>query len=166
METVIPLDCIQRRDSLISRLLQAPLDKSWEIVIRPFKSSRSLAQNRLYWKWLAVLADDTGHDREELHEYMKRRFLGAEMKTIMGAEIEVPRSTTKLKVREFSDYLMRIEVLAVELGIVLPHPADLYEKATGRGLSCSPSRVPTPFLRGAGGGDRSPFSRGNSRLRR
>src|SRR4051794_28060168 len=106
METVIPLDCIERRDSLINRLLQAPLDRTWEIVIRPFKSSRSLAQNRLYWKWLTILANETGHDSEELHEYFKRRFLGAELKEVMGTEIEVSRSTTKLKVWEFSEYLM------------------------------------------------------------
>src|SRR4051794_40017933 len=110
MEAVIPLDCIERRDSLINRLLQAPLDRTWEIVICPFKSSRSLAHNRLYWKWLTVLAGETGHDSEELHEHFKREFLGREYKVIMGTEFEVRKSTTKLKVKEFSEYLMRIEV--------------------------------------------------------
>lgn len=54
------------------------------ITIDEWKSKRSLAQNRLYHKWVGEIADQTGADREAMHEYLKRRFLGIDTKEVLG----------------------------------------------------------------------------------
>lgn len=131
MEYVIPLDSPERRDRLISRLQGVTLDKTWEVLIRPFKSSRSAAQNRLMWKWYGELAGHTGHDVDELHEYFKRKFLGTEIREVLNEKTEVPKSTTKLKVMEMTDYLQRLEAWAYNFGCPLSMPGD-YDKAMGK----------------------------------
>ena len=46
--------------------------------------------------------------------------------------IKVIPSTTKLNVKEFSEYLMKIDVLAQDMGLILPRPEDLYYDSIGR----------------------------------
>jgi hypothetical protein len=41
------------------------------------------------------------------------------------------RSTTKLKVKEFKDYLEQIDILMSEYGIILSRPEDLYYESMG-----------------------------------
>lgn len=108
----------------INALLRLDLKKPWALEIKEYKPQRTAAQNRLYWKWLGELSEQTGHDTEELHEYMKRRFLGAELKTILGVEIEVPKSTADLRVAPFAEFLTKIEVMAAQNGYTLTQPLD------------------------------------------
>lgn len=85
-------------------------------------NTRSVQANRLYWAWLRVIAESTGDDENSLHEIFKRMFLPPKFQTYRGKEIKLPRSTTELSVKDFSEYLMRIEKEAGELGITLPQP--------------------------------------------
>lgn len=104
--------------------------KSWEIVIREYKPNRKIQQNALYWKWLTVIASETGNDKDVMHEYFAVKFLGCEMVECFGETREKRKSTADLKVKEFAEYLNQIEAFAVqELGIVLPHPDDLYHQS-------------------------------------
>lgn len=116
--------------SVLSSLANFTVKEKMELIVRPFKSTRSQAQNRLYWKWMKFLADETGHDKDEMHEFFKHKFLGAEYKTIFGHETIVANSSAKLKVAEFADYLTRIEVFAAQKGHMLPHTVD-YEAIFG-----------------------------------
>ncbi len=41
-------------------------------------------------------------------------------------------STTQMNVQQFTEYLNDIELDARNIGIILPHPEDLYNDALGR----------------------------------
>lgn len=104
-----------------------------EVTIKPYRKNRSNAQNRLMWMWYGTLSDDLGYSTDELHELCKARFLGVEERQILGESVFMARSTTKITTIEFTDYLNKIEALAIELGITLPRPADIYEEAFNMG---------------------------------
>lgn len=105
------------------------LDGVYRVTIEKYKKNRSNAQSRLYWMWLNIISDETGNSAENLHEILKLKFLGTEKIQSLGYSIEIPKSTTKLTTQEFTDYLDKIEVLALSIDIRLPHPQDLYYEA-------------------------------------
>lgn len=89
-----------------------------EVVIRPMKDKRSVAQNRRYWLMLRELAaiawvNDRLYTDQVWHEQFKRQFIGCE---------ELPDgslrgiSTTSLSVDEFGEYMLQIEQWAAEQG--------------------------------------------------
>lgn len=103
----------------------------WDIEITKYKKRRSLQQSRLMWLWLNIISDETGNSADDLHEVLKLKFLGSEVITAFGTTFERPKSTTTLTTIQFTDYLDRIESLAVQCNIKLPHPAGIYEEAYG-----------------------------------
>ena len=46
-----------------------------ELVIRPYKSSLSSNQRRLWWMWMTRKSNHTGYTKEECHLDNKKRFL-------------------------------------------------------------------------------------------
>lgn len=113
---------------ITSKLIKACFEKMEGkrvvITVSEWKPKRSLCQNRLMWKWLSELSDQTGNDVDALHEYFKRRFLGCDSLEVMGEVVEIPKSTTKLKVGEMAGYLTKIEQEAVSNGYQLTIPVD------------------------------------------
>lgn len=98
-----------------------------EIIVemKPNTQSRSTKQNALYWKWLGVLTE-TGNSQGALHQYLAQEFLSPVVEQVQGKPILVIKSTTTLTVKEFAEYLSRVEEFADELGCILPRPEDLY----------------------------------------
>jgi hypothetical protein len=80
---------------------------------------RSLEQNKLYWKLLTIIADSAWiggkqYSKDAFHEFYRDKFLPK----IEGPDGIYPGSTSRLKVKEFSEYLARIEAHACdELGL-------------------------------------------------
>jgi hypothetical protein len=105
------------------------LEGIYDITIAKYKKDRTASQNKLMWLWLGIISNDTGESPENLHQVFKLRFLGTEKIQSMGYSIEIPKSTTKLTTQEFTDYLDKIEGLALSIDIRLPHPEDLYYEA-------------------------------------
>ncbi len=103
------------------------------IEIKEDKDSRSVKQNRLYWEWIGtVISPELGYTKDETHMILRDKFLGYnEITTKKGETVRELRSTTKLKVGEFKDYLEQIDILMAEYGIVLPRPEDLYYESMG-----------------------------------
>jgi len=104
-----------------------------EVVVemKPNTDSRSMKQNKLYWKWLKVF-EETGNTQEAMHNYLGEMYLGCEFEKVRGHTIKIIPSTTKLSVKEFSEYLLKIDILAQEMGLILPRPEDLYYDSIGR----------------------------------
>lgn len=108
-----------------------------ELIVKPYKSRRSLAQNRLYWKWLKEIADyinestGTRFTDEDMHDYFKTLYLDSELKNILGEKIIRYKSTAKLSIKRFSEYLESIEFFAGAKGIPLTRSVD-FELATGK----------------------------------
>lgn len=108
--------------ALISKL---DLSKRWKVTVARHQNKRSLNQNSLYWKWLGIIAQETGHEADELHEYFKAKFLPPVFVELEGEAEAIRRSTTKLNTQDMSDYMDKVNAFAAsQLGIILPQPDD------------------------------------------
>ena len=94
------------------------LSNAWEIEVKPFAFNRSVAQNKRYWALIKELGDFLGYDEGEMHELCKYKFLSYKTE-LLGEEIPVIPSTSKLTIKEFVSYLNQVERFAVELGFKL-----------------------------------------------
>ncbi|MBW2675100.1 MAG: recombination protein NinB [Deltaproteobacteria bacterium] len=103
--------------------------KKWEITVAEYRKKRSLGQNALMWKWANEVADyvseHTGMDADDVHAFLKGKFLSPRIVEIKGEVVEY-RTTTKLSTAEMTDYMNKIYAWATtDLGLILPHPDDL-----------------------------------------
>ena len=116
----------------ISRLKSLNIDRPWLVDVKPYRKNRSLSQNKLYWKWITCIGDSIGYERDELHAIMADKFLPDEIVEYGGKQIKKDKSTSRLNTKEFTTYLEQIDRwAAIEMGIVLPCPSDVYEEAMG-----------------------------------
>lgn len=107
-------------DAVIACLKALRFDagQEWSVVVEPLARTRSAEQNRLYWAIVAELADVTGMPRDDLHEWLKAKFLGARFIEFAGEVYEAPASSAGLKVAEFSDYVTQVQAwAATEFGV-------------------------------------------------
>lgn len=116
-----------------------PTDELHEVIIRPFKADRTLAQNSLFHMWLAQISREfylkTGKQFciQEWKTEFKERFLGyVPIRTPSGKIVEQLRHTSKLNVKEFREFLENIDhYCGSTLEIYLDRPEDLYYQAVG-----------------------------------
>jgi len=90
-----------------------------EVIIEPFKPTRSRSQNSYYWLYLGIIAAETGDNADDLHEFFKRTLLPPVFKTIRGEEVRLPGSTTDLDKAQFGEYLDKIAAMTE---VPLPDP--------------------------------------------
>lgn len=93
--------------------------KKLVVSIEQEKWVRSTSQNKFYWAYLRIIANETGHTEDDLHALFKRKFLPPEFKTILGVEVKLPASTTKLDKISFGEYMDKILAMT---GIPIPDP--------------------------------------------
>jgi len=119
----------------------------YEVTVQVHNQTRSIAQNRMMWMWLKLIADYVNehspeqydefgniilYSDEDFHELFKKTYLPTKVIDFSGTVCRVAKSTTKLKTSEFTNYLENIDwYSAKHLGLVLPHPDDLYWAAMG-----------------------------------
>ena len=117
----------QDKEAVKSYLDKLPEGKQFDVSIKAPRIIRSLPQNRLYWLKVACIADETGADKEQIHDELKKMYLPRKsVRTMYRNFIEVPLSTTELSTKQFTDYLEKIDAFASsELSIALPNPGDL-----------------------------------------
>ena len=94
------------------------LSQAWEVEVKPFAFNRSTQQNRRYWKIIQELGSYLGYDEGEMHELMKYKFLSYKQE-MLGDEMVVIPSSSKLTIKEFVDYLSKVERFASTLGFQL-----------------------------------------------
>ena len=117
---------LRRIESFIELL---PQDKAWEVLVRPFRKTRSNLQNRALWGIAyKLLSDHTGHEPDELHEYFLGEFGGWEVKDFFGQKKRVPKIRShNMKTTDFSDFYAFIQRKAAELlGLYIPDPDPMY----------------------------------------
>lgn len=87
---------------------------------------RSSNQNKYYWGVImTMIAAETGHTTEEIHEYCKAKFLPRIFLKIGNEEQELTKSTTTLSTMDMEDYHERIRSFAAtELNITIPLPNE------------------------------------------
>ncbi len=116
------------RARIIEHIAGLNLGKPWAITVEPHRKTRSLSQNALMWKWLEEVVqhihEDTGQDKEDIHEYLKRRFLMPKVRDVFGVVVQT-WSTKGLEIADMSTYLDKIYAWATtEMGLLLPVPAS------------------------------------------
>ena len=72
---IIKITGEQQREAGIEMIGSLPLDPVKQIEITDWKENRSLAQNRLYWKWVTQYAGEAGLIKEEAHKLFKGELL-------------------------------------------------------------------------------------------
>lgn len=107
-----------------------------EVIIQDHQSTRTLAQNRLCWKWNTAIRDhileSTGqyYTDEQVHYHFCEMFLPKVVEMVMGKEQVRQQTTSNLLVKPFSEYLNHIDHYCRDnLHLNLPHPEDLYYEA-------------------------------------
>jgi len=67
-----------------------------------------------YWKLIEELGDFLGYNTDEMHALMKYKFLSYKQ-DMLGDEMVVIPSTSKLNSKDFEDYLTKVEEFAFTL---------------------------------------------------
>lgn len=99
----------------------------YSVEIKKKTIRRTLPQNSLYWLYVTCIADETGNDKEAIHDELRRLFLPVHSGELGGRPIEKLTSTTTLNTVQFTHYIDKIVAFAAsEIGIALPDPSDLY----------------------------------------
>jgi len=101
---------------LIEKINNLDYNKRWKIVIYEESEKRSNEQNERLWGYLyPSIGNYLGLTQREIHNMCKYQFLRSEM-VINDEVITVLKSTTKLSVKEFTDYMEKVEMWAGQQG--------------------------------------------------
>lgn len=83
--------------------------------------NRTERQNRFYWLYLGIIAQETGEDDPDyLHERFKAEFLNFGAKAVFGKLTNKVKGTAELTKLEFGEYLEKINRLT---GVPIPDPS-------------------------------------------
>ncbi len=107
------------KESAIRRIKAIKPDREKPLAcwIGPYKKIRSLEQNALYWRLIGVVAAATGHDRETLHLFFKKRAFGVRVESVGSEEVEVIPSSAKANRGDFSDLIEHVQAFIAEHSI-------------------------------------------------
>tara|TARA_R110002110_G_scaffold41627_2_gene131866 strand:+ start:1923 stop:2291 length:369 start_codon:yes stop_codon:yes gene_type:complete len=114
MQVTLKKDSRQSLISLIGKLYEDGSDKTYFVTIKE-ANKRSIAQNKRYWEILTGLGKYLGYSPEEMHSLVAYKYL-SHTSEIMDEEITVVPSTTKLNIKEFTEYMGNVEAFAHKLG--------------------------------------------------
>lgn len=115
------------REAVKAYIDKLPEGKRYDVSVKVHREKRTVDQNRLLFLWIGCISHETGYFKDEVHEILKKKFLGTQAFEMWGEKVERVKSTTSLDTKQFSLYLERIQQFAsVEMGIVLPDPKDQY----------------------------------------
>lgn len=116
------------REAVKAYLDRIPVGKTdYDLEIKRHKPEMTDPQRNLYWKWIGIVASETGNDRDMIHKVLKSKFLGCEDVEVLGRVVRKVKSIRGLDKSAMSQYMTQVEAyLLTDFGIVLPHPEDLY----------------------------------------
>jgi hypothetical protein len=102
-------------------------EKAWELTVKPYRKKRSNAQNRWYWGVaIKEIADHTGHEANDLHDWLLGHKFGWETYEVMGSTKKRPsRRSSDMTTAEFAawgDWV--ISWAASELGLLINAPGE------------------------------------------
>lgn len=100
------------------------------LVVKKKWNKRSLSQNAYFWLCMQVLAEYTGHTPEELHVIVKGLYCPKKEVKMGKKSYSIPKGTSELTKGEFVELMLNVNVMASDLGVVLPDPTD-YKRELG-----------------------------------
>ena len=99
----------------LAKFLQQFADGLYSLAISPIEKTRTGRQNRYYWVYLGMIAHNSGHTKEEIHQWAVNNFLRLDEKEIFGSSVRLTGSTKTLTKDEFSEYLEKISKITETL---------------------------------------------------
>ena len=97
-------------------------DGEYTLTLTKREKARSLSQNRLYWDILSQVEKQSGQDKEDIHEYIKNKYMWISKE---GEVFPTIQSTAKLDVPEFKTLIDKIvSFFSVEMGFTIYLPED------------------------------------------
>jgi hypothetical protein len=101
-------------------------DKDVECIVRLPRKDRSIDENAYYWKIVVgLISEHTGYTPDEVHEFLKLKFL-SKIIVMAGQDERIPRSSTELSTLEWEKWMTEVrEWAAQELGLVIPLPREV-----------------------------------------
>ena len=108
--------------SEVTKMVTGDNKSGWRVSIKPWRESRSLSQNALYWKWIGEIIPQWGvtKDKDILHEIFKKYFCPEK---VINEHITI-KSTKKLDTGEMHFYLNLIERFCMDRGYTITIPAN------------------------------------------
>lgn len=95
-----------------------------EVEVKKFRNSRSLEQNRYYWRIVAIISENTGYTKDETHALLGSKFLKDHVDIQEGSEMKrytVVKSSSSLKSDEMAQYIEEVKQWASqELQLFIP----------------------------------------------
>lgn len=143
---ILPVEARERRSARAQRVATflSGLDprKPWEVVVRPFRRSRSNQQNR-YERGVAclLLSQATGYEVDEIHEYLCGTYFGWKAQACPKTpnnpkgirDVPVRTTTTNaqgerevLNKQDFADFVAFIQRFGAKHGCYIPDPDPEY----------------------------------------
>jgi hypothetical protein len=92
----------------LGKKLQSLDDGEYIIDIKKNRPVRSLDANKFYWAVLQIIAIESGHDKDWLHDFYKNEFNAEEVRFHGGEVKRMARSTSNMDTKEFALYLNRV----------------------------------------------------------
>ena len=72
-----------------------------DVTLSVKENTRSNNQNKLWWKWMDIIGESIGYNKQEIHDILKVKFLLRE-EIIDGATNKYTKSTSTLTKKEFA----------------------------------------------------------------
>jgi len=103
------------------------LDRGWRIDVSEYRRRRSHEQNAYLWGVVyATLAQATGQEADDWHEYWLGEYFGWDETELFGRKrLKPKRRSSKLSSVEFAGYVEFIAMRAAEHGIYIPAPNEV-----------------------------------------
>jgi hypothetical protein len=87
------------------------------IWIGPYRQIRSLEQNSLYWQLIGRICAATGHSKDTLHHFFKKRAFGVRVEQVGEEMVEVVASSARANKGDFSQLIEHVQSFIAEYGI-------------------------------------------------
>lgn len=108
-------------------------DDTWRVKIEKHKAQRSDEQNSALWGVAyKFLAEETGNDPEQMHQYFCIKYFGPVERQVFGMRKLMPRRTTTTDEQGNRDVLSKLEfakfyesiqrLMAMQMGLNVPDP--------------------------------------------
>lgn len=99
------------------RAIKPDPEHPYGVWIGPYRKIRSLEQNALYWKLIGRISAATGHTKDTLHHFFKKRAFGVRVEQVGAELVEVIPSSARASKGDFSELLDHVQEFIAEFGI-------------------------------------------------